>query len=465
MNKHKVVSLFSGAGGMDLGFEQTGRYKVVLANDILPPAVETYVKNFNIKFIQKSPDINDIPAVMLGDINKLHFDGLEDLDVDILVGGPPCQDFSIIRGPSYERRGLEVKRGRLYSQFIRALAKFQPKVFIFENVTGLKSANEGLAWNTILSDFKNLSARWNKIKKNSDIQNSIRDGSDVSYRLLFSDVVDMSKLGIPQKRKRVMVIGIRNDISNDVFSETSIKLRRLLSGEQTLIGKFPLTPIEVFEGKPLTELETRYREIIRDYKDIWNEVNTQKSIDWKHNVWDKLTFNAIEDYLKINKIKSEKSEIEEAFEEHRDLLKELGYYNNKVDEMKPLDGTNIYSNESFHVTERMRRIPPDKNHEFVRGTKWEVEGRGMSLVYRRLHPLKPAYTVVAYGGGGTWTYHYERSRSKLTSRERARLQAFPDSFLFEGNISEIRAQIGEAVPPLLARRIAEVIDTTLKDFN
>ena len=105
----------------------------------------------------------------------------------------------------------------------------------------------------------------------------------------------------------------------------------------------------------------------------------------------------------------------------------------------------------------MWRIPPDKNHTFVSGTDWHVNGRGFSLVYRRIHPLKPAYTIVAYGGGGTWSYHYERNRAVLTNKERARLQTFPDDFMFFGKRSQIRAQIGEAVPPLLAKRIAEIV--------
>ncbi|MGC9021421.1 MAG: DNA cytosine methyltransferase, partial [Candidatus Methanodesulfokora sp.] len=100
-----------------------------------------------------------------------------------------------------------------------------------------------------------------------------------------------------------------------------------------------------------------------------------------------------------------------------------------------------------------------------RGTRWEVEGKGISLIYRRLHPLKPAYTVVAYGGGGTHGYHYERSRATLTLRERARLQTFPDSFLFSGSKTEIRAQIGEAVPPLASRRLAEVLAEILEDLK
>jgi DNA (cytosine-5)-methyltransferase 1 len=112
----------------------------------------------------------------------------------------------------------------------------------------------------------------------------------------------------------------------------------------------------------------------------------------------------------------------------------------------------------------MRLIPPGENYKFVEGTLWEVEGKGISLVYRRLHPLKPAYTVVAYGGGGTYGYHYRRTRTALTLRELARLQTFPDDFIFFGSRHQIRAQIGEAVPPLAAKRIAEVVKDLLKAY-
>ena len=139
------------------------------------------------------------------------------------------------------------------------------------------------------------------------------------------------------------------------------------------------------------------------------------------------------------------------------MLKELGYHNSKVTELKCPDGSSNLPNDGINVRERMKRIPPDKNHQFVRKTKWEVEGRGMGLIYRRIHPLKPSYTVAAHGGGGTWGYHYDRNRATLTNREKARLQTFPDSFLFTGNRREVRAQIGEAVPPLLSKRIAQTI--------
>ncbi|MEM4412132.1 MAG: DNA cytosine methyltransferase, partial [Thermofilum sp.] len=76
--------------------------------------------------------------------------------------------------------------------------------------------------------------------------------------------------------------------------------------------------------------------------------------------------------------------------------------------------------------------------------------------------LKPSYTIVAYGGGGTHGYHYDRDRATLSLRERARLQTFPDSFLFCGSRTEVRAQIGEAVPPLASKRIAEAVLQILK---
>ncbi len=119
------------------------------------------------------------------------------------------------------------------------------------------------------------------------------------------------------------------------------------------------------------------------------------------------------------------------------------------------------SNENENVIARMKMIPPDMNHMFVRGTKWGVKSVEMSNIYRRIHPLKPSYTVIAYGGGGTWGYHYRRDRSKLTNRERARIQSFPDDYYFEGNISQVRAQIGESVPYRMGQKISGLVEQIL----
>ena len=110
----------------------------------------------------------------------------------------------------------------------------------------------------------------------------------------------------------------------------------------------------------------------------------------------------------------------------------------------------------------MKRIPPGENHLHVAGTEWKVKAM-MSNIYRRTDPLRPAFTVMAYGGGGTWSYHYDRNRGMLTNRERARLQTFPDKYMFEGDRSQVRAQIGEAVPVQLGRKIAEVAEMVLEN--
>jgi len=454
--KYKVVSLFSGAGGLDLGFFQTGKYDTLLANELLTAPVKTYIHNFKAKEISKKPEREDLPAVFLGDIKDLEFTGLEKEQIDVIIGGPPCQDFSIVRGPSTERQGLEVKRGNLYTHFIRSLVALQPNYFVFENVLGIKSANKGLAWNTIIEDFKYLSSKWEEAKNDAGLKNNIKNEIK-SYNILFSDDITMSYLGVPQKRRRVIILGTKKTVDVQII----YKINKFLKGENSIFRKFPLTTMEVFEGKPLPELQEKYEKIMREYEGITDEVNTEKAIEWKEETWSNLSFNIITDYLKTNNIMPFSENLEDVFKSHKNLLIELGYYEKNVKNVDSEDGTNKIPYESEDIRSRMKFIPPDENSEFVNGTKWHVSGRGMSLIYRRIHPLKPAYTVVAYGGGGTWTYHYERERSAITNRERARLQTFPDEFQFKGNKQEIRAQIGEAVPPLIGKRIAELLAETM----
>ncbi|MEM4552562.1 MAG: DNA cytosine methyltransferase [Thermosphaera sp.] len=470
MSLYSIVSLFSGAGGLDLGFVNTGKFRIVFANDILVQATKTYSKNFGLRH-EACPEKGVVDAVqntvLACDVARVDFTSLEGVGVDVVIGGPPCQDFSIIRGPQNKRLGIEVQRGRLYSHFVRALIHLQPKMFVFENVPGLVSANKGLAYKTIIEDFQNLKVRWEEVKRVINVKNSNRDVQ--GYEILFSDTIDMTKLGLPQKRERLIIIGLRRDLADKLgaralwseFRQLTESIASKLRGVKSIFSRFPLTPIEVFEGDVLPNLQDRYREIMKEWEGVWEEVGTAKAWEWKQRVWDKLSFDIIKDYLFLNKVKNySSSELEEAFQKHQEILKELGYLGRNVKDLQPSDGSNSIPDEAKSVIERMMRIPPGENHEFVKGTKWEVRGL-MSNIYRRAHPLVPAPTVIAYGGGGTWGYHYERKRSMLTNRERARLQSFPDDFLFTGTWSEVRAQIGEAVPPIVTKRIAEIVANIL----
>lgn len=118
MKQLKILSLFTGSGGLDLGFVSTKKFEVILANEILSQPVETYSENFKVK-IEESEIVhkNKLPAVFSIDIQNLNIDELEKMGIDVVVGGPPCQDFSIVRGPSKERKGIEVKKRKTIRTF------------------------------------------------------------------------------------------------------------------------------------------------------------------------------------------------------------------------------------------------------------------------------------------------------------------------------------------------------------
>ena len=166
--KPLVASLFSGCGGMDLGFTQAG-YKVVWANDFEPAACHTYEKNFEGHIVE-------------GDIAKVNLKSIP--DVDLMIGGFPCQDFSMI----WQRGGINTDRGNLYRYFVDAVKLKRPKVFVAENVKGLLTANKGKAVEQIAKDFANI-----------------------GY-IVDVDLYNFAEYGVPQLRERVFIVGVRSDI-------------------------------------------------------------------------------------------------------------------------------------------------------------------------------------------------------------------------------------------------------------
>lgn len=167
----KVVSLFSGAGGLDLGFIRAG-HEIIWANDLYEDAVETYRKN-----------IGD--HIVCEDISKVSTDSIP--DCDIVIGGFPCQGFSVAN----TKRNEQDERNVLYRQLIRVIADKKPKFFLAENVKGILSLGKGKVFQMILNDFENL-------------------GYKVKYRVL-----NAADYGVPQTRMRVIIIGVRNDIDFD----------------------------------------------------------------------------------------------------------------------------------------------------------------------------------------------------------------------------------------------------------
>jgi len=168
----KIVSLFSGAGGMDLGFIKAG-HEIIWANDIDPKAVETYKANIG-------------NHIVLGDIKEIPAETIP--DCDMVIGGFPCQGFSVAN----INRSIQDERNKLYLEFLRVVKEKKPLYFVAENVKGILSLGKGKVVEMIINDFKSA-------------------GYNVEYKLL-----NAADYGVPQIRERVIFIGIRDDINEPI---------------------------------------------------------------------------------------------------------------------------------------------------------------------------------------------------------------------------------------------------------
>lgn len=347
VQKYAAVSLFSGCGGMDLGAEQTGRAGVVWAVDSEHWAVETYRRNLGSHIVEADITEVDVP----------------DVPCDILLAGPPCQDYSTL----WNHDGLKTARGNLFRQVARFLDELRPAAFVLENVPGLLSANRGTAWTLVR----------HALRAPSSFTSERGQGPGVRYDIS-AQVVDMADLGVPQHRERLIVVGVRRDLG----------------------VRPPVIPTP-FAGQPLTVGEVLDRNPLDD-----NAPNHERGLD------------------------------------------------------------------SHNVIERLKMIPPGGNYEVIPdGHPLAVKGL-ISHVYRRLDPDRPAYTMIAGGGGGTHGYHHVEPR-RLSNREKARLQGFPDDFIFEHGCGtgvrnsrsaypRVRRQVGNAVPPPAANLIVAALADTLQ---
>lgn len=190
-----VVSLFSGAGGLDYGFIMAG-HKILWANDLYEDAVETYRKNIGNHIICKDIsliDANDIP------------------NCDIVIGGFPCQGFSVAN----TKRHIKDSRNTLYKQLIRVIQAKRPTFFLAENVKGILSLGKGEVIKAIISDFQSI-------------------GYKVKYKLL-----NAADYGVPQTRMRVIIVGVREDIDFDYqYPEpTNSKYGSLITAQWVSVGE------------------------------------------------------------------------------------------------------------------------------------------------------------------------------------------------------------------------------------
>lgn len=179
-NVPKVLSLFSGGGGLDIGFHQAG-FDIVGCLEIDGASCLTLEHN-------KGKFLSDDCVVYNNDITKTDPSDLKIGSVDFIIGGPPCQSFSAAGRRAGGVPGINDTRGSLFWDYCQYVAHFKPKGFLFENVRGILQANHSKDWETIRASFEEL-------------------GYTLYYRIL-----DAADFGTPQHRERVIMVGIRKDI-------------------------------------------------------------------------------------------------------------------------------------------------------------------------------------------------------------------------------------------------------------
>ncbi len=321
------VSVFCGGGGLDLGFTSAG-FKPLFSSDIVPAYCETVHKNLG-GHLAEAHDITTLSGkTVVARVGKA---------VDVVIGGPPCQSFSILGA----RKSTSDPRGQLIYQYARFIREVGPQAFLFENVPGILTVNGGQDWKELLAFFEaetGYHIQWTKL-------------NSVWY-------------GAPQFRQRVIAIGFREKAHADKF-------------------KWP-TQIysESIEQQELGKLKPRHAGL--------------------------------------------------AFED--------------IDE---------------DLANHILRVHCDRVK--LRYSQVEPGGRDRKDHTDRVHPNRPSGTVlVGSGAGGGRPFIHPTDHRHITVREAARLQSFPDWWVFAGGPTAAYRQVGNAVPPLMAKAIAEAIELALR---
>lgn len=370
--RHKVLSLFSGAGGCSLGFKQAG-YDILFASDIDTAAMNSYGDNF--------PETNALKA----DIRQLDFKhvlislGLQVGELDVMVGGPPCQGFS-----SAGLRFWDDPRNSLLKQYIHALYAIQPKWFLMENVEGLLTAGDGQYVYEAVTAL-------------------IGCGYQVRVEKIYSQ-----EYGVPQRRKRVLIIGNRLGIDFQLPKPTMAMHGKIFRHSDLTLRHTIMGLPKASESK---QEKIRYTLPVTN---AWEKYLRGTAIDVEAH------FSPPINELQIARIKALKS---------GQTMKDL-----------PI--------ELQHHSFRKRA-----NRRVMDGMPSEKRG-GPPSGLKRLMFDEPSLTIT---GNATRELIHPIEDRPLTIREAARIQTFPDDFVFLGSASSQIQQIGNAIPPLISYLVAKHI--------
>ncbi|MFI3202259.1 MAG: DNA cytosine methyltransferase [Eubacteriales bacterium] len=384
-NKLTLVDFFSGAGGLSLGFIQEG-FNVKLANDIEDVCIQTYRYNH--------PDL-PTDKVVQGDIKEIvcNIEEYIDTDIDIIVGGPPCQGFS----EANRQRVIDDPRNMLYKYFIEAVKTIAPKFVVMENVKGmLKVAGQ------VCDDYSNI-----KIKKN---------GADYAYKTAFN-VLNSEEFSVAQKRERLIYIAVRNDV----------------------IAEMDITPEQIFEQiSKANENSKRYilNDALLDIKELdAPRIKNTNEID--------------------SEISGKKIDINR-FQNHENEYLDLINLNNKMPMV--LNHKARYCNDiNYEIYSKLAQGEDATSEKIKHVMPYSHRNHCFKDKYYKLRADKPCRTITAHLKMDCHSHIHPFQSRAITPREAARIQSFPDDYLFCGAYLKTYMQIGNAVPPLMSRGIAKVI--------
>ena len=367
-----IIDLFCGAGGFSYGFSKMG-YNILLANDIDKDALRTY--SFNHPEINSSRIINDDVKLISQNIHKY-----VNSQVDMIIGGPPCQSFS----SANQQRVIDDPRNVLYKYFVKFVNDLKPKFIIMENVRGmLKVANQ------VVEDFDKI-------------------GYTAKYRLY-----DATNFSVPQKRIRLIYIGINkeyskkhnldvNKIMNDIENETKNNKKFILKDALDNIENL-VCPSK--QNQTESDDESGSKISINKYKN-----NEYLNLINNNNIYS-LTYNHKARFQNETNLKI------------YSLLKQ----------------------GEDSTTETIKDIMPYSHRNHIFKDK-----------YFKLVENEPSRTITAHLKMDCHSHIHPTQIRAITPREAARIQSFPDNYLFFGPYLKTYMQIGNAVPPLMSKVFAKV---------
>lgn len=405
MKKIKFIDLFAGCGGLFDGFMQSGMYEPVASVEWEKAPVEVLKNRLKTKWNVEDPD----KEVIRFDIQREEelFNGFDDpeygkhigLDslvdekkgIDIVIGGPPCQAYSVAGRNAGRMKGDY--RNYLFEHYISVINRYQPKLFVFENVPGMLSA---MPDGTPITDL----IRRDLSKTGYEIINNIKDFA----------LIDMSQYGIPQTRKRVILIGVRKDAF----------------------------------GNP--------QEVLRDfYENYLYPFKTDKVKTVKDAIGDLQSWHPVKPYKENGKNIAYESE------EDSDLSWQIPRYQNErdINVFKTL-AEDIESGENkYQSTDNLIKL-----YEQTTGKKTSVHK------YHVLRKDEPSTTILAHlHKDGFRFIHYDSKQARtITVREAARIQTFADDFEFPCSMGAAYKMIGNAVPSEFARILSVAIQEFYKKY-